>query len=103
MSWFDFHLDVSVHIGKPCASVFYHAPTYNIGHIWKFLRLESRVCCEEGMLHLHCVSCTGYLSDSGLISIVYSSHLRPSMGNRQFTFKSYRILSAISRAIFTQV
>ena len=98
-SWFDSHLNMSIHISKLCASAFCHL--YNIGRIRKFLRgfVTSRVDYCNSLLYglpaiqinkmqrvlnaaarlvsrapryCHvtpfCASCTGYRSNSGLIT-----------------------------------
>ena len=111
-SWFDSHLNMSIHISKLCASAFCHL--YNIGRIRKFLSSDatkalvhafvtSRVDYCNSLLYglpaiqinkvqrvlnaaarlvsrapryCHvtpfCASCTGYRSNSGLITRICS-------------------------------
>ena len=53
-TWFDYHLDMSTHVTKACASAFYYL--YNIRHIRKYLSHES----TERLVHAFITSRLDY-------------------------------------------
>ena len=58
-TWFDYHLDMSTHVTKACASAFYYL--YNIRHIRKYLSRESTHLSLAGLI-TEMVYCTVLLS-----------------------------------------
>ena len=72
-SWFDSHLNMSIHISKICASAFYHL--YNIGRIRKILSLDATKAVVHAFVRSHVHYCNSLLYGLPAIQINKVQHV----------------------------